>query len=411
MRLTLRIALRYFLARRRRRAVHFITGIAITGITLGTAALILVLSVFNGFQDLLEQMYGAIDADIRIEMREGKGIVDEGELRKTLQAFPEVDLVAGTLEGKAALRYQGNQRIVRIKGVEQDFFKLNQFRSALSEGDGALIWSDSIVTGIPGLGIANYMGLRTDDFFNPPELVVVPDKIKPGTSPENALRQMPFLPSAFFSFQKEYDDNWVILPIEMTRYLMDYENVLTAYELRLKKGVSSDQFKAQLQASLGEEYKVLSKFEVHEDIYRVMKNEKFAGYLILTLMLIIAGANIVGGLAVIVIEKQKDISVLKALGATSKQIRNIFLLNGMLVGLTGIIVGGGLAFILGYTQMEYGWMAIEGGETFAVEAYPLRLKVLDFVTVSVTVMVLSLLAAVGPAIKAAGYTVVEGLRR
>ncbi len=411
MRLTLRIALRYFLARRRRRAVHFITGIAITGITLGTAALILVLSVFNGFQDLLEQMYGAIDADIRIEMREGKGIVDEGELRKTLQAFPEVDLVAGTLEGKAALRYQGNQRIVRIKGVEQDFFKLNQFRSALSEGDGALIWSDSIVTGIPGLGIANYMGLRTDDFFNPPELVVVPDKIKPGTSPENALRQMPFLPSAFFSFQKEYDDNWVILPIEMTRYLMDYENVLTAYELRLKKGVSSDQFKAQLKVSLGEEYKVLSKFEVHEDIYRVMKNEKFAGYLILTLMLIIAGANIVGGLAVIVIEKQKDISVLKALGATSKQIRNIFLVNGMLVGLTGIIVGGGLAFILGYTQMEYGWMAIEGGETFAVESYPLRLKVLDFVTVSVTVMILSLLAAVGPAIKAAGYTVVEGLRR
>lgn len=411
MRLTLRIALRYFLARRRRRAVHFITGIAITGITLGTAALILVLSVFNGFQDLLEQMYGAIDADIRIEMREGKGIVDEGELRKTLQGFPEVDLVAGTLEGKAALRYQGNQRIVRIKGVEQDFFKLNQFRSALSEGDGALIWSDSIVTGIPGLGIANYMGLRTDDFFNPPELVVVPDKIKPGTSPENALRQMPFLPSAFFSFQKEYDDNWVILPIEMTRYLMDYENVLTAYELRLKKGVSSDQFKAQLKASLGEEYKVLSKFEVHEDIYRVMKNEKFAGYLILTLMLIIAGANIVGGLAVIVIEKQKDISVLKALGATSKQIRNIFLVNGMLVGLTGIIVGGGLAFILGYTQMEYGWMAIEGGETFAVESYPLRLKVLDFVTVSVTVMILSLLAAVGPAIKAAGYTVVEGLRR
>lgn len=411
MKFTFLIALRYFLARRRRRAVHFITGIAIGGITLGTTALILVLSVFNGFQDLLEQMYGAIDADIRIEMREGRGILDKYDFREKLRQYPEVEIVTGTLESKAAIRYNGDQRIVKIKGVEPDFPRLNDFRSSLIEGSYDLYWSDSLATGIPGLGIANAMGLRTDDFFSPPELIVVPDKVRPGSSPENAIRQIAFVPSAFFSFQKEYDDNWVIIPIDMARYLMEYDSILTAYEIRLKKGANSEQFREKLRTDLGESYKVLTKFEVHEDIYRVMKNEKFAGYLILTLMLIIAGANIVGGLAVIVIEKQKDIAVLKSLGASKRQIRNIFLTNGLLVGLTGVIVGGGLAFILGYTQMHYGWMGIEGGETFAVEAYPLRLKATDFVVVSITVMVLSLLAALGPAIKAAGHSVVEGLRR
>lgn len=411
MKFTFLIALRYFLARRRRRAVHFITGIAIGGITLGTTALILVLSVFNGFQDLLEQMYGAIDADIRIEMREGRGITDTYAFREKLRQYPEVEIVTGTLESKAAIRYNGDQRIVKIKGVEADFPRVNDFRSSLIEGSYDLYWSDSLATGIPGLGIANAMGLRTDGFFSPPELIVVPDRVRPGSSPENAIRQIAFVPSAFFSFQKEYDDNWVIIPIEMARYLMEYDSILTAYEIRLKKGAQSEQFREKLRTDLGDSYKVLTKFEVHEDIYRVMKNEKFAGYLILTLMLVIAGANIVGGLAVIVIEKQKDIAVLKSLGASKRQIRNIFLTNGLLVGLTGVIVGGGLAFILGYTQMHYGWMGIEGGETFAVEAYPLRLKAMDFVVVSVTVMVLSLLAALGPAIKAAGHSVVEGLRR
>lgn len=411
MRLSFLIALRYFFARKRRRAVHFITGIAITGITLGTAALILVLSVFNGFQELLEQMYGAIDADIRIEMRQGKGLQDSPELRSRLQALPGVELVTGTLEGKAAIRYRGNQRIVRIKGVEPGFVRLNQFRSALTDGYYQLIWSDSLVTGIPGLGLAQSMGMQTDDYFDPPELIVVPDRIRPGTSPENALRQMPFVPAGFFSFQKEYDDNWVIVPIEMTRYLMEYDSILTAYEIRLAPGTPPEKFREVLRSELGDNYRILTRFEVHEDIYRVMKNEKFAGYLILTLMLIIAGANIVGGLAVIVIEKQKDIAVLKSLGATSARIRTIFILNGLLVGLTGVLVGGMIAFVLGYTQMEYGWMGIEGGESFAVEAYPLRLKTWDFVTVSVTVMVLSLLAAIGPSLKAAAYSVVEGLRR
>lgn len=411
MRLSFLIALRYFFARKRRRAVHFITGIAITGITLGTAALILVLSVFNGFQELLEQMYGAIDADIRIEMRQGKGVQDSPELRSRLQAFPGVELVTGTLEGKAAIRYRGNQRIVRIKGVEPEFVRLNQFRSALTDGYYQMIWSDSLVTGIPGLGLAQSLGMQTEDFFDPPELIVVPDRIRPGTSPENALRQMSFVPAGFFSFQKEYDDNWVIVPIEMTRYLMEYDSILTAYEIRLTPGSNPEKFREVLRAELGESYRILTRFEVHEDIYRVMKNEKFAGYLILTLMLIIAGANIVGGLAVIVIEKQKDIAVLKSLGATSARIRTIFILNGLLVGLTGVVVGGMIAFVLGYTQMEYGWMGIEGGESFAVEAYPLRLKAWDFVTVSVTVLVLSLLAAIGPSLKAAAYSVVEGLRR
>ncbi len=411
MKFTLLIALRYFFARKRRRAVHFITGIAIGGITLGTAALILVLSVFNGFQDLLEHMYGAIDADIRIEKREGKGISDSPSLRQKIRNYEEVAILTGTLETKAAIRYQGAQRIIKIKGVEADFPNINHFPSALTEGEYALIWSDSLATGIAGLGLANSMGLQLEDYFSPPELIVVPDQVKPGTSPENAIRQIPFVPVAFFSFQKEYDDNWVIIPIEMARYLMEYDSILTAYELKLQPGMGTESFREKLKQDLGSEYKVLTKFEVHEDIYRVMRNEKFAGYLILTLMLIIAGANIVGGLAVIVIEKQKDIAVLKSLGASKKQIRNIFLVNGLLVGLTGVIVGGGIAFVMGYTQMEYGWMGIEGGETFAVEAYPLKLQAIDFVAVSLTVMVLSLLAALGPALKAASHSVVEGLRR
>lgn len=411
MRFILTTAWKYLLTRNRRRAVHLITGIAIGGITVGTAALILVLSVFNGFQDLLETMYGAIDPDIRIEIREGRGLEDSAELRQKIQSMPEVEVLTGTLEGKAAIRYKGEQRIIRIKGVEENFTRINTFKKAITDGAYYLEWSDSLNTGIVGLGLVNHLGLRLDDPFDPPELIVVPDKIKPNSNPENAIRQIPFMPAGFFSFQKEYDDNWVILPIEMVKYLMEFENTLSAYELRLHKDVNREQFRDKLKTHLGPEYKILSRFEVHEDIYRVMKNEKFAGYLILTLMLIIAGANIVGSLAVIVIEKQKDISVLKALGTPESRIRNIFLVNGLLVGLIGVVSGSLIAFVLGYTQMEYGWLAIEGGETFAVEAYPLRLMSADFIWVGLTVLTLSFLAALAPAIRAAGFDVVEGLRR
>jgi lipoprotein-releasing system permease protein len=411
MRFTLFMAKRYLFSGKRTRAVHIITAIAISGMCVGTAALILVLSVFNGFQDLLEKMYGAIDPDIRIEASTGRGILTSDELRYMLSQTEGIELVTATLEGKAAIDYQGIQRIVRIKGVEEGFTKLNAFKKAITDGVYKIHYSDTLITGIAGLGLANMTGLRLNDYFTPPVLTVVPDKIKPGSSPEKAIRQMHFLPVAFFSFQKEYDDNWVILPLPMIQNLMGFENTITAYELKIKDKFNREAIRKNLQNKLGPEFKVKTKFEVHEDIYRVMKNEKFAGYLILTLMLIIAGTNIVGSLAVIVIEKQKDIAILKAMGASRGQIRNIFISSGLMTGFIGVCSGILLAFLVGYSQMQWGWLGIEGGESFAVDAYPMRLEIIDFILVGLTVIVLSFLASLGPAYQAARFTVTEGLKR
>jgi lipoprotein-releasing system permease protein len=274
-----------------------------------------------------------------------------------------------------------------------------------------MIYSDSFISGIPGQGLANMTGMRINDYFTPPVLTIVPDKIKPGAAPEKSIRQMAFIPVAFFSFQKEYDDNWIILPLAMIQNLMGFDNTITAYELKTKADANRDDIRMQLQTILGPNYTVRTKFEVHEDIYRVMKNEKFAGYLILTLMLIIAGTNIVGSLAVIVIEKNKDIAVLKAMGAHRYQIRNIFISSGLMTGFIGVCSGILLAFLVGYSQMQWGWLSIEGGESFAVEAYPLRLEIMDFVWVGLTVIFLSFLASVGPAYQASRFTVTEGLKR
>jgi len=411
MKVTWWMAYRYLRSGQRKRAVHFITGIAITGITLGTAALILVLSIFNGFQDLLEKMYGAIDPDIRIEAVQGKWIEDPLSLKHSLLSFPEIQTISSTLETQAAVRYKGRQHIAMLKGVDAEFPKLTTFTEAISKGSYQLDYNGHLGWAIPGLGLAHLLDLPLEERVQPLRIFVVDEKIKPGSPPESALLETAVFPSGFFSFQKEYDDGWILMDIQQVRDLTQQPVQVSAIELSLHAPNTPELFRQKLQTKLGSDFKVLSRYEIHEDIYRVMKNEKWAGYLILTLMLIIAGANIVGSLTVLVIEKQRDIGILRTAGATTAQIRNLFLSAGLMVGGGGIILGTSIAFIVGYTQMLWGWITIDGGENFALEAYPMRLEMMDFIYVALTVLVLSVLAAWFPAQKAAKFPLLFTLKR
>jgi lipoprotein-releasing system permease protein len=219
------------------------------------------------------------------------------------------------------------------------------------------------------------------------------------------------MPGGYFSVQKEYDEKFILTDFDFARRFMRLEGELSAYELRLSDIRLVDEVKERLEAALPPGYKVLTWYEQHQTLYRVMRNEKYITYLILTLMLAIAAVNIVGSLSMIVLEKTRDIAVLKSVGGDIQLIRRIFLLEGLLVGGIGVSIGMGLAFIFGLLQEHYGIIKLYGGESFRVSAFPIEMQAADFLLIFVTVMGLSVLASLYPSRRAAQIRIAEGLHR
>ncbi|MCF8369569.1 MAG: FtsX-like permease family protein [Bacteroidales bacterium] len=376
--------------------INIISAISVLGVAVGTFALIVVLSVFNGFEDLVKSLYSAFDPDIKITAVEGKSFSTLDLKSDQLAIMKDVLNYTEVVEENALLKYRSEQNIVTMKGVSEGFLENNPMQAMLVDGDFVLEYNKNDFA-IMGYLVAYHLGIRIYDGTNP-LIAYVPRRTKKAiTSFDQSFNTGTLVPSAVFSIQQEIDSKYIIVPIDFAQNLLEYgENEVTAIELRLAPEVDLEDFQKNLQKTLGPDYSVKNKYQQQELLYKIMKSEKWAIFLILTFILIIAAFNVVGSLSMLILDKRKDIGVLYSMGASKRLIKRIFMTEGLLVSSAGAVIGLVMGFVVCWAQMEFGIVKLGEANAFLVPYYPVQMKFFDFLLVFATVFIIGFLSAAYP---------------
>jgi len=392
MNLSLFIAKRYLFSKKSYNAINIISLVSVCGVTLVTAALVVILSVFNGLEEVVVSLYNAFEPDIRIMPAEGKTIDTNTFPKDAVIKIPGVVNYCEIIEENALLKYKDKQYIARIKGVDSSFIKMTGVDTMMRRGKLLLEEGDNNFA-VMGLGVEYYLSANINDYLNPIE-VYVPKRGKKGSlNPAEAFNIRSIFPSGVFSIQMEYDQKYVLVPKRFAANLLDYTNQVSSIELSLKPSTNKNTAKDELKKLLGKSFTVKDRFEQHELFYKILKSEKWAVYLILTFILMIAIFNITGSLMMLILDKKKDIGILRNMGAETSLLRKIFINEGMMISMSGALMGLLLGFIICGLQQYFGLVKLEGSGSFVVDAYPVKMQAMDFIYIFLTVFAIGLLAS------------------
>ena len=390
------IAGRYLISKKTHNLINVISSISVVGLSIGTFALIVVLSVFNGFEDVIKSLYGALNPDFEISAANGKTIDAATFPKKNINQLKGVKGTSFVVEEDALFKYSEKQYIGKIKGIDKDFVALSGIDSMLV--DGYFVLKEGEVNfAVVGSGVAWYLDLfpeNTSTLLN----VYVP---KRGNSSSfnlsNAFNQKAVHPAGVFSVQQEFDEKYVFLPIDFVKELMDYKTEVSAADVFVEKEADTDNLQDELEQMLGDDFVVKNRFQQNMALYKVMKSEKMAIFLILVFILALASFNMIGSLSILIVEKNKDIAVLKSMGADKKMIKRIFTLEGILISFIGALGGLALGFMVLYIQQSYGLIRLGSGDgNFIIDAYPVKMYWIEFIYVFVTVQIIGFLATLYP---------------
>ncbi len=393
MNFSLFIARRYLFARKSHHIINIISGVSVAGVTIGTMALIVVLSVFNGFENIVVSLFNSFDPDLKITVNEGKTFNNVDLPAADIRKIPGVVRYTEVVEENALLRYGEKQYIATIKGVDDGFINKNPIDSMIAEGDFVLTRGENNFA-VVGYGVAYFLGINLNN-VNEFLTVYVP---KRGSSfsvnPEEAFNTQMIYPSGIFSIQQDFDSKYVIVPLRFARGLLDYKNEVTSVEIGLAKGADLDKVQSEVKKLSGLKFTVKNRFEQQEVLYKIMKSEKWAVFLILAFILLIATFNVIGSLSMLILDKTEDIAVLRSMGADNKLIRKIFLTEGLFISLGGALLGLILGFIICFIQQKFGIIRLQSADSsFVISAYPVQMKILDFVYVFLTVFAIGIATA------------------
>lgn len=373
--------------------INIISGISVTGVTIGTLALIVVLSVFNGFEELVKTLYNSFNPDLLITVKEGKTFSIADISREKISQIPGVISFTEVIEENALLKNRSEQYIVTLKGVSNDFLYLNPLDSMLVDGD-FILQSNGADFAIMGYLVAYHLGIKINDFSDPLNVYIPRRTGKSFSVTEQPFNVKPIVPSAVFSVQQEMDSKYVIVPIGFAKEILDYTNERTSIEIRIAPYADPDEIQAQVKEIAGERFSVKNRFQQQELLYKIMKSEKWAIFFILTFIIIIAAFNVVGSLSMLILEKRKDIAVLHSLGADEGRIRKIFFHEGVLITLSGTLAGLTLGFVLCLMQLKFGLIKLgNDAGAFVIPYYPVRMQWQDFIAVFSIVMIIGFAAA------------------
>ncbi len=400
MNLELKIAKRYLFSKKSTNAINIISLVSGTAMLFGTMALILVLSVFNGLEDLVKSLYAVFYPDLAITSVEGKTFEVSTDLKQKIASINYVEAYSFILEENALLEYADKQHICSVKGVDNNYFNVVQkFDTFIIDGK-KILSADSINYCIVGVGVAQKLGMNAAQAFRP--LTIYMPKKTSGSfaTMENAFNKSYITPSGAFAVSDEFDTKYTFVPLVFFQQLTGNVNRASQIELKLKDAKQSDLAIKLLREKLGESYTIKSRYQQNEVLYKILKSEKWITFAILLLIMIIASFNIIGALSMLVLEKKKDIATLTALGIHKNSIIKIFLLEGILMSCVGAFIGMFIAFILCMLQQKVGLVPMPG-TSFLVQYYPVKMQALDFIIVAFVVIVISLIAAYLPAKKAA----------
>lgn len=379
-RIALLFARRYLFSSKSHSVINIISGVSAFAVAIPVAAMVILLSVFNGFETMIRGMYRQFDPDVLITPARGKLF--------TIDSLPAAQLhaagaatVSYTLEENALFEYRGRQIIGMMKGVDSVYADVVPLDSLIVTGDYRLRLGD-FEEAVVGQGIAYTLGIRTA--FNDPLLIYVPRRgsISP-LLPQSIYRQERLYPSGIFALDAESDGQYVFVSLELAQHLLDAEGRAAAAAVKVREGVSVDAVQKRLAQELGDRWRVLTRYQQNESFYRIMFYEKWGIYFIILLVLVIASFSLIGSLAMLIIEKRKDTRTLATLGAPFTLIRRIFTAEGMLIYSLGACGGLLLGVVLALAQQHFGWIGL-GGETFLIDAYPVELRLADLLWVTVT---------------------------
>ena len=386
------IARRYLFAKKSHNIINIISAISLGGITVGTMALIIVLSVFNGFENLVVTLFNSFNPDIKIAMVQGKTFHFSEFPYQNVKKIYGIENITGTIEENALVKYKNKQHIVTIKGVSDDFNKTSQLNKMIIDGNYELE-RGSLNFAILGQGVAYNLNLSLNDYENP-LTVYAPKRLKgKKLNIEEAFNNYMIMPSGIFSIQQEFDSRYVIVPLRFARELFNYTDELTFIEIKLSKNADVQKVQNEIKKITGPGFIVKNRFEQEELLYKIMKSEKLAAFLILSFILLIAIFNVIGSLSMLIIDKKKDIAVLKSLGAENQLIRRIFMTEGVLITLAGAFTGLFLGGLICWLQMTFGFIKIPNAGSMVIDEYPVKMMIIDFVYVFLIVIVIGVIAS------------------
>lgn len=392
MNLPLFIAKRYLFSKKSFNAINIISLVSVCGVTVVTAALVVILSVFNGLEEVVVSLYNAFEPDIRIMPAEGKTI-DAAEFPKTkVLEIPGVNAYCEVIEENALLKYKDKQYIARVKGVDSSFIRMTGIDTMMRRGE-LLLQDGETNFAVLGLGVEYYLSASLRDYINPIEIFVPKRGRKGSLNPAEAFTVKSIFPSGVFSIQMEYDQKYVLVPKRFAASLLGYENKISHVEISLKPAADNESVKSELKTLLGNSYTVKDRFEQHELFYKILKSEKWAVYLILTFILMIAIFNITGSLMMLILDKKKDIGILRNMGAETSLLQKIFVSEGMMISLSGAVAGLFLGFAVCAAQQYFGLVKLTGSGSFVVDAYPVKMHAPDFIYIFLTVFAIGFIAS------------------
>lgn len=393
-------ASRYFVAKKSTHAINIISWVSISAITVGTAALIIVLSVFNGFEDLVKSLYSSFYPEIKASPAAGKTMLVPADKLAALQRLGDIKSISETIEEKAVLRYNNEQTIAELKGVDKNYPVVTGISRKIIRGNYDTGTDDSPMA-VVGIGIEAALGIDVQRNFIPVTVYIPKRDAQSFVLPEEALNTGQIRPAGTFAIQQDFDNKYVITNIQFMRQMLNMQpGEVSGLEIALKDPGRMEAAKQEIQQILGSGSIVQTRYEQNRSLYNIMQTEKWAVYAILAFILIIAAFNMIGSLYMLVIEKRKDITILKAMGARDSLLRKIFLSEGLLIAAGGALIGALIAVALCLLQQKFGLIKLGGG-SFVVDAYPVSMHWPDFVLVFSTILIIGLLASWYPAAKAA----------
>ena len=394
-RLELFIARRYLFAKKSHHAINIISGISVLGVAVATMAMVVTLSVFNGFQDLVADLFTAFDPELRVSLNDGQAVSLKDTALLRLKQNAMVEVFTPALEGQALVVQDGRQHVVTIKGVADNITQQGHIEDILY-GDGSFcLHADVLEYGVLGIQLAQELGLSAS--FENPLQVYAPkqgERVNIGNPLSSFNHDELQSPGVVFMVrQAKYDRNYILTSLGFAQRLFDRQGSISSIELKLKPGIDASKAKQTLQAQLGKRFKVEDRYEQQDDVFRVMRIEKLISYLFLSFILLVACFNIIGSLSMLMIDKRQDIQTLRSLGATDAQICTIFRLEGHIISLAGALLGLVLGGALCWVQQEYGLVSMGDSEgSFIVENYPVSVYLTDILLVLVTVLAVGWLA-------------------
>jgi lipoprotein-releasing system permease protein len=401
------IARRYLLSKRKKNFINVISILALVGVAFSAAALIIVLSVFNGLEDLLHSLNNSFDPEIKIEAAEGKSFEADQSMIRSLEAVQGVAFVTEVIEDYAYVRYRDANQVVTLKGVSDNFIDQHRIDDKIVAGT-LKLKENGVNYAIVGRGLQYTLSIAVGDDLYPLQVFYI-NNVKSGTlDPSRLYSRKNILPGAAFSIVQNFDENYVLVPLSFAQELLNYGNRRTSLEIKTVPGADVFKVENRLKEVLGQQYVVLNHEEQHKDLYRLLKMEKLFTFLALSLLLAISSINIFFSLMMLALDKKKDISVLSAMGASEGLIRKIFVVEGAIIAFGGALTGLVLGGLFCWLQLTFGIISM-GMETSVTEGYPIKVVPIDFLSTLAVVSIIAFLISWRPAMLASKSVSVRNL--